>query len=53
MKQITILIWISNLDEPQDEEQGASFTGQVSFESTGGAKITGTMNENLILQKTE
>ena len=52
IKQITIVIWISNLNEPQDEEQGASFTGQVSFESTVGAKITGTMNENIILQKT-
>ena len=49
-KILTIVIWLSNLDEPQDEEQGASFIGQVSFESTAGAKITGTMNENLILQ---
>lgn len=50
-KLLTIVIWLSNLNEPQDEEQGASFTGQVSFQSTMGAKITGTMNENVILQK--
>lgn len=49
-KTLTIVIWLSNLDKPQDEEQGASFIGQISFESTGGAKITGTMNENLILK---
>jgi len=48
---VIIVIWISNLDRPQDEEQGASFIGQVSFTSTVGAKITGTMNENLILKK--
>jgi len=48
-KKIIIVIWLSNLDEPQDEEQGASFEGQVSFTATSGAKITGTMVENVII----
>lgn len=50
-KKIVIVIWLSNLDEPQDEEQGGYFEGQASFTATSGAKITGTMSENLILEK--
>lgn len=49
-KKLIIVIWLSNLNEPQDEEQGASFIGQASFTSTTGAKITGTMNENILVQ---
>lgn len=46
-KKVVIIIWISNLDEAQDEEQGGFFEGQVSFTSTSGAVISGTMVENV------
>lgn len=50
-KTLVIVIWISNLDEPQDEEQGGYFEGLVSFTATSGAKITGTMGETVVLEK--
>jgi len=50
-KEIVIIVWLSNLNIPQDEEQGGYFEGQVSFTSTSGAKITGTMTENVLLGK--
>ena len=52
-KKIVVVVWISNLNKPQDEEQGATFEGQVSFTATSGAKITGTMTENVILKEIE
>lgn len=50
-KLITIVIWLSNLDVPQDEEQAGVFVGQVSFHSTAGGRITGTMNEIVVVEK--
>jgi len=50
-KKIIIVIWLSNLEGPQDEEQGGYFEGQLSFTATSGAKITGTMAENVLLEK--
>lgn len=48
-KLITVVLWLSNLDEPQDHEQGGVFEGQVTFQSTAGGHLTGTMNENLVV----
>lgn len=48
--KLIIVIWLSNLNKPQDEEQGGSFIGQASFISTTGAKITGTINESILVQ---
>lgn len=50
-KKVVIVVWLSNINGPQDEEQGALFEGQVSFTATSGAKITGTMSENIRIQK--
>lgn len=49
-KKVIIVLWISNLDKPQNEEQGGTFTGSVSFNSSFGAKITGTMNKTIITE---
>lgn len=48
-KKITLVVWISNLDEPQDYEQAGTFQGQVTFESTMGGRITGTMDEKFLI----
>lgn len=48
-KLITVVVWISNLDEPQDHEQGGEFFGKATFTATSGAKLTGTMNDNVIV----
>lgn len=50
-QSIVIVIWLSNLEGPQDEEQGGYFEGQLSFTATSGAKITGTMGDNILLEK--
>ena len=47
-KRVTIVLWISNLNIPQDYEQAGTFTGQVSFNSALGAVVTGSMNNNII-----
>lgn len=49
-KRVVIVIWLSNLNEPQNEEQGGLFEGQVSFTSTSGAKISGTIAENIRIE---
>ena len=48
VKKVTIVLWISNLNIPQDYEQAGTFTGQVSFNSALGAVVTGSMNNNII-----
>lgn len=49
--KVVVVIWLSNLEGPQDEEQGGFFEGQMSFTATSGAKITGTIGETVVLQK--
>lgn len=49
-KKVIIVLWISNLNKPQDEEQGGTFTGVISFNSSYGARITGTMNKTIITE---
>jgi len=46
-KKFVLIIWISNLEGKQDEEQGLEFTGIVSINSSSGVKLTGTINEEL------
>lgn len=50
-KKIIVVVWLSNIDGPQDTEQGGIFEGQVSFSATSGARITGTMSENVNVEK--
>lgn len=52
-KEVVIVLWISNLkDTAQDWEQGGIFEGKVSFDTTSGAQITGTMTENVVVNPT-
>ena len=48
-KKVIIVLWISEQNVPQDYEQGGTFTGMVSYNSTLGARITGTMNKNVLV----
>lgn len=46
-REVTLLIWLSNVNEQQDHEQGATFVGQVTYISNMGAKITGTISDTV------
>ena len=48
-KKVIIVLWISEQNVPQDYEQGGTFMGMVSYNSTLGARITGTMNKNVLV----
>ena len=42
-----VLIWLSNLDNPQDnQDAGGSFSAAVSYITTNGSRITGTFTSN-------
>lgn len=43
-KEMILIIWLSNLTTKQDEEQGQTFKGTVSVNSSSGAKLTGTIS---------
>lgn len=47
-RRVTIVLWISELGKEQDSEQGGTFTGFVSFNSSVGARVTGTMNKTIM-----
>ena len=49
IKRVIIVLWISEQNKPQDYEQGGTFTGIVSYNSALGARITGTMNKNVLV----
>lgn len=46
-REVTLLLWLSNLNEPQDVEQASSFKGQVSYISNMGSVITGTIDDGV------
>lgn len=43
-KEMILIIWLSNLTTKQDEEQGQTFKGTVTVNSSSGAKLTGTIS---------
>ena len=45
-----MVLWISEQKAPQDYEQGGTFTGMVSYNSALGARVTGTMNKNVLIE---
>ena len=49
-KKFTLLIWLTNLDENQNEQDaGGSFTTSISYESvTFGSKLTGSLTDYLV-----
>lgn len=49
-RRVTIVLWISDLNVAQDEEQGGTFTGFVTFNSSVGARVTGTMNKTIVTE---
>lgn len=49
VKKVIIVLWISEQNKPQDYEQGGTFTGIVSYNSALGARVTGTMNKNVLI----
>lgn len=48
-KKVIMVLWISEQKAPQDYEQGGTFTGMVSYNSALGARVTGTMNKNVLI----
>jgi len=51
-RKVVVVVWLSNIQGPQDWEQAGTFEGNVTFSATSGARITGTMTENVIVEKT-
>ena len=49
-KKVVVIVWLSNIQGPQDWEQAGTFEGNVTFSATSGARITGTMSENVLIQ---
>lgn len=49
-RKVTIVLWISELSVAQDEEQGGTFMGFVTFNSSVGARVTGTMNKTIFVE---
>lgn len=47
VREVTLLIWLSNVNEQQDHEQGATFVGEVTYISNMGSKITGTISDSV------
>ena len=45
-RTLTLVVWLSNLEDDQNDESGKSFTGMISVNSALGNKITGTLNIN-------
>lgn len=43
-KTLTLIIWLSNLDEEQNQEQLGYFKGTISLNSVYGARLTGTIS---------
>lgn len=44
-KKIVLIIWLTNLDEPQEEfDAGGTFSASVTYQSVYGSKITGTVS---------
>ena len=46
-KEFILLIWISNLVNEQDYEQGQEFVGIITVDTAVGIKLTGTISENI------
>ena len=47
IRNFILVVWLSNLEKPQDEETDKTFTGYLEIESTLGSKITGSINANV------
>ena len=44
-KNFVLIIWLSNLDEPQEDyDADGSFTAAVTYRAASGSKITGTFS---------
>lgn len=44
-KKFILIIWLTNLDEPQDEyDAGGTFSASVTYQSVLGNKLTGSIN---------
>jgi len=46
-KNYILVIWLSNLNEKQNEETGKTFSVEMSINSTMGTKITGTISADV------
>jgi len=42
-KNLILVVWLSNVDKEQNKETGKTFLGTLTFDSTLGSKITGTI----------
>ena len=48
VKKYTLVVWLSNIKEnEQNKEQGGDFTAMVSYSSSSGSRITGSMNQTI------
>lgn len=48
VKKYTLVVWLSNIKEnEQNKEQGGNFTAMVSYSSSSGSRITGSMNQTI------
>jgi hypothetical protein len=46
-RDFVLVIWLSNLEGPQDDEDaGGNFSASVTYETTYGSRITGTFSVN-------